>query len=354
MIGPVLKQEIENTFTVVREKSSGNELVFLCPECGDRSGHRSLNLKTGMTFCFRCNKGVNNKGHFLAWARALGYRFSSDGGFGSIPLEQLFEQEEENTIVPVVKPCKLPKGFTPIERDPQNVYSRLITKMAKRKNLDYEAFVEVGAGYTEQMPWEPYCIFPVTEYDMAVYYQGRTYVDVPGETTKKFPSRRDVEFGASYWVYNIDEVRKSHAPVVVIVESILNVLSLRRKFRELGVEKDFAVACVFKHYVSRVQALKLLRCRAAKEFCLLFDHDAIDQTWKMVTQLGNRVKVSIAEMPLVDGNRKADPNDDVDAGWQAIKDRKPYKVSTMYHHRLETTYDLKVVISGMRIGSKKA
>ena len=180
VIGPVLRTEIESTFQVVREKCSGDELVFLCPECGDRTGHRSLNLKTGQTFCFRCNKGSSNKGGFFAWARALGHRFNSSGSFNSVPVEDLLNQTTDKPIVPVVRPTELPAGFIPIERNPNCAYARYIGKMARRKNLDFEAFVEVGAGYTEEGIWEPYCIFPVTEYGLTVYYQGRTYVDVPG------------------------------------------------------------------------------------------------------------------------------------------------------------------------------
>lgn len=337
MIGPLLKREIESTFTVVASKSTSAELVFICPECGDKSGNRSVNLKTSKTFCWRCNKGKNNKGHFIAWARALGYEFSAEDGFSTTPVdEMLYQEEEKATGVPVLQEVNLPKGFTPIARTPKSIYTKLITDMARRKNLDYTDMVEAGVGYTPDDPyWEAYAIFPVQEYRMTCYYQGRTYIDVPGETSKRFPSRKYVKWGAGYWVYNIDEVRDKKPEIVVVVESILNVLSLRRKLRALGWDSVVPV-CVFKHSISQMQAIKLFRCKGIKEFCLLFDHDAIDKTWQSVSYLGNKLAVTVAEMPMKDGNKKLDPNDDVDAAIDAIEQRKTYTAGNEIGHLMES------------------
>ena len=350
MIGPLLKREIETVFRIVRDKSTPDELVFQCPECDDKSGHRSVNLKTSKTFCWKCGKGKHNKGNFVAWARALGYEFALNDGYSSVALEQLFDEPAQTSIVPILQEVSLPKGFTPIARPPKNVYTRIIIEMAQRKNLESVDFVEANVGYTMDDPyWEPYAIFPVYEYDLCVYYQGRTYVDEPGETTKRFPSRKQVKFGASYWVYNIDAVRKQNPPIVVVVESILNVLSLRWRLRELG-WKDVVPVCVFKHHMSQVQVLKLTRCLGVKEFCLLFDHDAIDKTWQTVASLGNRVKVTVAEMPLLGGNKKCDPNDDVDAAIRAIERRKRYTAATATNALIESKARM-VDISGVRICS---
>jgi len=352
MIGPLLKQEIENTFRVV-PSSTPDELVFLCPECGDKSGHRSVNIKTGKTFCWRCGKGQHNKGFFLAWAKALGYQFSSDSGQSSVPVEQvLYREAAEASVVPLVQEVDLPRGFTPIARKPNSVYSKVIVKMARRKNLVREDFIEANVGFTMDDPyWEPYAIFPVYEYSIPVYFQGRTYIDVPGETTKRFPSKGQVKWGAGYWVYNIDAVRKEEPEVVVVVESILNVLSLRWRLRELGWTHVVPV-CVFKHHISKVQALKLTRCASVKEFCLLFDHDAIDATWRSVGYLGNRVRMTVAEMPMLDGNRKCDPNDDVDAAIKAIEKRKLYTVNSATNKLLEKGLDSKVRDQVSLVGRK--
>jgi len=80
--------------------------------------------------------------------------------------------------------------------------------------------------------------------------------------------------------------------------------------------------CVFKHHISQVQVIKLARCVGVKEFCFLFDHDAIEQTWRNISGLANRRKVSVAEMPMLDGNEKMDANDNVDAAIGAIEKRK--------------------------------
>jgi len=328
MIGILLKQEIEHTFQVVPHKCSRDELVFLCPECGDKSGHRSVNLNTGQTFCFRCNKGQHNKGSFLGWAKALGYTFANEAELSSIPLRDLLAPSTPRSIVPAISKVKLPAGFTPIAKEPKSVYTRLITEMAVRKNLDYDAFVEAGVGFTRIEPrWESFAIFPVREYNIDVYYQGRTYIDVPGESTKLFPTNDAVKYGAAFWVYNLDELRDSRAKVAVVVESILNVLSLRRKFRELG-RTDMVPVCVFKHHISKVQIVKLIRCTGLKEVCLLFDHDAIQATWRMVSAISNRIALTVAEMPMLDGNQKLDPNDNVEAAITAIDCRKRYDFSS--------------------------
>lgn len=353
MIGPLLKQEIENTFRVVADRSTPHELVFICPECGDKSGNRSVNLKTGKTFCWRCNKGQSNRGYFLAWARALGYHFNADSGQSSVPVDQLlYKPDEDVSVVPIVQEVKLPKGFTPIARKPNSVYTELIVNMARRKNLTKEDFIEAGVGFTMDDPyWEAYAIFPVCEYNMPVYFQGRTYVDVPGESTKRFPSRNQVKWGAGYWIYNLDEVRKQKPKVVVVVESILNVLSLRWKLRELGAS-DTVPVCVFKHHISKVQALKLIRCSGVAELCLLFDHDAIDETWRSVGYLGNRVRITVAEMPMLAGNKKCDPNDDVEAAIKAIENRKLYTVASVGAKAIETSWAAKLHAQSSLVGRK--
>lgn len=335
MIGLALRQEIEHAFEVVRHKCTNEELVFVCPECDDRSGHRSVNLNTGVTFCFRCNKGQNNKGFFLAWAKALGYAFANETELSTVPLRDLLAPTPPRSIIPVVVKIKMPKGFSPITAEPDSVYTKLITKMAVRKNLDYDAFAEAGVGFTRYVPrWEPFAIFPVQEYKMDVYYQGRTYVDVPGESTKLFPSKAEVKYGAAFYVYNIDELRQPGVEIAVVVESVLNVLSLRRKFRQLG-WTSLVPVCVFKHHVSNAQLIKIMRCRGLQEVCLLFDHDAIDTTWHSIGSLNNKISMTVAEMPLLDGNKKLDPNDNVDAAIEAIENRRRYDYMAVLGQELE-------------------
>ena len=323
-IGLRLKAEIEGTFEVVRARSTSDELVFVCPEpgCGDRSGNRSVNLKNGKTSCWRCNKG----GDFLRWARTLGYRFENDDDITQDTLAAI-EQLQQRSVLPLIQPIRLPKGFTPIADDPDCIRSRYIGEMAVRKNLDWQTLADVGVGYTREDPkWEPYAIFPVVEYGVVVYFQGRTYYDKPGESTKLFPSRNEVKYGARYWVYNIDEVWSTQAEIVIVVESILNVLSLRKKLAELGWNSIVPI-CVFKHGVSAEQAIKLHRLKHVQEVCLMFDHDATLRAWEFGQRLTNSFCLSIAEMPAGQkGGKKSklDPNDDVDAAIEVFEKRKRY------------------------------
>lgn len=331
LIGPALRREIESTFTVVPSKCTGDELVFCCPECGDKSGHRSVNLRSGQTFCFRCNKGQNNRGQFMAWAKALGFVFTSATDVSQISFEELTAQRQDKFYLPQPRTVSLPRGFTLLSEEPKSVYTRAIVEMAERKNLGKADFLKAKVGFTRDDPrWEPFAIFPVIDGQEVPYYQGRTYVDVPGQTTKRFPSREAVPFGATYWVYNINELRYSHAPIALVVESILNVLSLKRKLGELG-WKDVVPVAVFKHHVSRYQFARIMACKHVKEICFLFDHDAIDITWRMQIPAVGR-KVSIAEMPCAPDNSKLDPNDDVDAAIEVFQQRTPFLKGTADHH----------------------
>jgi hypothetical protein len=337
-INAALRYEIEQTFAVVPDRSTAEELVFICPECGDKTGNRSVNLLTGMTFCWRCGKGRNNKGSFFEWARALGYRFKFNAAAHN-DFDAIFGQQNSETIaglnVPLIQEVQLPRGFTPITRNPKSAYAKLISKMAERKNLNYEDFAEAGVGYTkEDLRWEPFAIFPVLEYGVCAYFQGRTYVDVPGQPTKRFPSRKEVSYGSRYWVYNIDAARKKDTRLIVVVESILNVLSLKRKFLELGWDKEVVPVCVFKHSISQVQAIKIISITNVEEICILYDFDATSEAWQQAAKLTNFKKTTVAEMPA-SGNAKLDPNDDVEAAIRALERRKSCSTGVIFENQLK-------------------
>lgn len=322
-VTPALRQELERLFDVVPHRSTADELCIVCPQpgCGDQTGNRSVNLKTGKTNCFRCNQG----GNVIAWASRIGIKIEVDGATGPLETSAILDLHHESTLaLPPVKAVELPRGFTLLADAPRSCYTRFIRAMAERKNLLLDDFVEAGAGFTRDDPlWEPFCIFPVVEHGIVVYYQGRTYIDEPDVSTKKFPSRRALEYGARYWLYNIDALREPTARVAVVVESILNVLSLRWKLRELGMMEYVPVA-VFKHRVSAEQWLKLNRISRITEVCLLFDHDATGLSWTDGLRFSGRKKLSIAEMPPGENDRKYDPNDDVEAAIEAIRTRKPF------------------------------
>ena len=321
MRGSNLKQAVESLFTVIKDRSSTDEVCFICPQpgCGDTTGNRSVNLKNGKTSCWRCNKG----GDFVTWARFLGYTVKDDGVVAIRPIEEMdFRgRVQEESPLPVISDIRLPEGFVPCDPKRYSVYTELIMEMAVRKNLTPADFFEAGVGYTKAASrWEKFAIFPVKEYGRTVYFQGRTYCDVPGESTKQFPTRQEAPYSAKYWVYNIDAAREPGVHAVIAMESILNVLSMRWYMRELGVT-DVVPVCIFKHYLSSPQARKLLAIPNIKEVCLLYDHDALRSSWEKSPMIGDRINVSVAQMPPGPGGKKNDPNDDVEAAWTAFEQR---------------------------------
>lgn len=320
--GAALKSVVDSLFTIVKDRSTKQELVFVCPQpgCGDTSGNRSVNLQTGLTNCFRCNKG----GDFVRWARWLGYLVEEDGVVQASPLEEidLEPDYDRSAALPVVADIKLPEGFTYCHAKPDSVYTELIAEMAERKHLTIEDLMEAKVGFTKvDLKWEPYAIFPCFEYNHVVYYQGRTYVDVPGEPTKLFPNRQEAPFGAKYWIYGIDELRAAQCKVAIAVESILNVLSMRKFMREHRLTGAVPV-CVFKHYLSGPQAKKLMRLPFLEEICLLYDHDATASSWEKSPVIADRVRVTVAEMLPGPGGEKNDPNDDPATAWEVFAKRK--------------------------------
>jgi hypothetical protein len=78
---------------------------------------------------------------------------------------------------------------------------------------------------------------------------------------------------------------------VIVVESILNVISLRKYFRQIGYADAVPVAA-FKHRVSPEQFYKLSKLKTVRDVCLLFDHDAIGYAWKDARQFVGRFNIT--------------------------------------------------------------
>jgi len=329
LVGAKLRTVAEGLFQVIPGRSSVDELVMLCeqPRCGDQSGNRSVNLKTGKTNCWRCGVG----GDFLAWIKTLGHDpdLSDIQLYDTATLDDAMKDLDSvyatrRSVMAITNDIKLPRGFIPLADQPDSGYARLIEKMAVRKNLDLKTFINAGAGFTrDDAKWEPFCIFPVHEYGRVVYYQGRTYKDPKPDpetgkkaSTKQFPTKYEIPLGSRYWVYNIDRLRAPKAKIGIVVESMFNVYSLEN---ELQSDEVIPVA-IFKHKISAEQQAKMLTARGIKELCLMFDPDAIGSAWDSCKKLTNIIKVTVAP-PMPKGT---DPNDDAKLAVQTFDQRKPF------------------------------
>lgn len=336
MKGLALKSQVVSLFDVVKSRSTSDELCFICPAsgCGDRTGNRYVNLRTGKTNCWRCNSG----GDFVRWARRLGFEVEDNGDVGGASSTETSQIIDELTgrrdlHVPTFSGVSLPSGFELLSENRGSVYERLARQLAESKHLCLEDFLDVGAGFTRDNPvWEPFLIFPVIEWGHVVYYQGRKFKGKPGESTKLFPSRSEVKLGSRNWVYGIDDIRSKKARTVIVVEAIFNVLSLKRKLQEVG-ERSVATVCVFKHAVSDVQLSKIADCNIS-EICLMFDRDAIESAWKQASRLVDRCRVTVAELPDV-GVRTLDPNDNVELALEAFGKRHEFSVTSQLLRMIE-------------------
>jgi hypothetical protein len=309
-VRPISRSLLETLFSVVPDRSHGDEVAILCPceGCPDRTGNRSVNLKTSATSCWRCSKGFKD---VRTLATSLGHVIDEDQDVGPRTVgavtQLLHDITRRKTTAPgFVAELPRPAGWRDVSEDGESVYDRLAAKMAVRKKLDARALVDVGCGVVPSSPrWEPYVIFPIVEWGRMVYWQGRTYRDRPGETTKRFCDERDgATLGARYWIYNLDELR-TQGGVALVVESILNVLSLRRELAARGITGVVPVA-LFKHAFSPPQLTKILACQRVTEVSLMFDPDATNTAWASARKLTSQVPVTICTMPVgVDANDDA-------------------------------------------------
>lgn len=320
-----LIREISDVFQVVKDRSSDDEIYIVCPVpgCEDKTGNRSINVKTLRTNCWRCHGKQPH--HVRSLFHLMGLEFEETRILNPQELALLLREEPKKALTPVQE-VSLPAGFELLSENRDSCYWQFCKDMAERKNLSIEDLEEAEAGFTREGSWEPFCIFPVIENPRIVYYQGRTYSDEGVDKTKKFPSKKQVPFGASYWIYNIDALSEKTVEMAIVVESILNVLSLRRRLQDIGLNKKVTPICTFTHYLSRSQVAKMLRYRHIKEWCILFDSDSTEIAEEAALSLSSVLPVSIAEMPHSrnkDGSVRYtnDANDDVDSALLAIDQR---------------------------------
>jgi len=314
-----IRSVVENYFEVIPSRSNEREIVILCGLCHDTSGNRGVNTTTGLTNCWRCGKGFTLKNYAKELGIELDIEEEVSGEIDDLD-ESLAELGETRNRTEIVTEVKLPSGFMPLTRDGRDGYHRMAAGMARRKKLTLEALVDAGAGVAPgNYRWEPYVIFPVWEWGRVVYYQGRTLIDPFEGETKQFPSRSELPRGSRYWIYGIDELRRTGG-VAVLVESILNTLSLRIELAKRGLS-EYVPICIFKHKLSKEQLAKLVRCRGVKEVSFLYDADATASADQEAAALVNKFPlVTVAEMP------KGDANDDASLAVDRLLVRRPPEV----------------------------
>jgi hypothetical protein len=333
-----LARFIDGHFEVVRNRSSGDEMFFVCPICGDATGNRAVNLKTGLTNCWRCKE--KQPGHILSWLRSVGYEVNQDDigtSLGNQDIGAAVRQALSGTEgyrKRGAAACSLPKGFTTVwdavEQRRHKGACNLVSMMAADKNLSLDDMAEMGVGFvplrTGDPDWYLYAIFPVILHGYAVYFQGRDLLD----GSKKFPSRDVAGSGCADWVYNLDELRDSSVRKAVIVESVLNVISLRKKLREQKIQ-DVVPVATFSAALSQRQRKMVFGMKHLAEVTIFFDHDATDKAWRFAEECfryaRSGVSVTVAEMPSVCGP-KSDPNDDMDAAFEAWQRRAVFDPMT--------------------------
>jgi hypothetical protein len=99
---------------------------------------------------------------------------------------------------------------------------------------------------------------------------------------------------------------------------------------------DFVAVCVFKHAISPIQLQKITSFDFVEEICVLYDSDSTTNAWLEVGgRVINRVQASVAKMPLPEGRKKADPNDDALLAVEALNNRQLYTPAAALSSLLE-------------------
>ena len=336
-----LRHDIASAFQIVKERSTEEEICIVCPVpgCQDKSGNRYINVKTLLTHCYRCEG--KSPGHVKSLFHLTGVEFAEDTlALEPADLQELLRDRSKPALTPVQN-IELPEGFSPLRKNRSSCYWKFCQKMAERKHLTIRDLEDAEAGFTRIGFWEPFCIFPTYEGGRTVYYQGRTYLDDNTDSTKKFPSKKDVPYGARYWIYGLDALADPSIRMVIVVESILNLLSLKKKLRETS-QPDIMPICVFTHFLSRSQVTKMQRYPHIKEWCLLFDSDSTGLAESTALKLNALLPASVAKMPPglePDGTVREtnDANDDVEAAMKAIDKRHAPSDAATISAKLRTT-----------------
>jgi hypothetical protein len=303
-----LRNVLEDNFQLVPDRCTQTELVIVCPEdeCGDRTGNRTFNSKIEKTNCWRCGKAYNIRGflreHGLPWEEEDESNLNGKSELLAVEQEIKEVAIHQNGLYCV----RFPQSSHPLSPTPQTEQEWLISDMAERKHLTYDDFVAAGVHTTRDPYWEKYAIFPVYEFGNLVIYQGRTYrQEDEGGTTKMFPSKKYHPMGSKYWLYNIDKAHRAKS--VIVVESILNVLSLQKEIaaRVAAGATDLhgvVPVAVFRHHISDQQRMKL-EILEAGDITFMYDDDATADAWKQSETL--RTPSYVVEMP-----KGVDANDD--------------------------------------------
>ncbi len=297
-----------------RERTS-TEIIADCPMCG-KEEHLSLNSKTGLFFCYRCEFGIgkqlrdlilivercSKKTATIRVRELLGDTYEDvepgEGDAWDRIMSALFGASVEKTGI------KLPEGCVPID----SIQAIRAVSYLKRRGFTKQHWQSYKLLYCDNQDVQEYghIVFPIKDFTGQLVFWTTRCVGVGSPKTLHASG---VSVGAS--LFGWSQVKaKSH---VMLVEGPLDVLALPGR----------AVGLMGKH-MSEAQASKL--CERFETIIVALDADARTASTQVCWMLSRFARL-VFEVKLLNG----DPADRVSAciGQNArnfFRDARPYKL----------------------------
>lgn len=270
-------------------KGPKNHLICTCPLCG-KDRHFYFNTETQKWDCKKCGKG----GDIVRLLTALN-KLTLIRRFVDItkPLQSRISRlyDEEPGLLDDLKesttPVSLPVGFKFVKHhdylasrgfaeDDYRRYPVGITNLSFKRE-DYVIFLvyedKVVRGYVGRKTWSKQRL---REYET--------------KTGKVMPRYSNSENNFSLLLYGIDEIM-FYVDTVILVEGVFTKIAVDRRLG-IQVEDNFRCLATFGKKISPLQIMKLL-LRGIKNVILIFDEDAVEESYKYARLLQKWFKVQV-------------------------------------------------------------
>jgi hypothetical protein len=283
-----------------------NQFKIKCPYCPSDKYNKKMyiHLQKQTCFCQRCKRNVTLK---ILLEQQLGVEvvklyadlLKEANIAQSITLRtQLLERWYGEDIKYKYSNLCLPKEFISLREDQRSIYAKDALTYLHGRGVDLNTIIALNIGFCAYGRYKDRIIFPCYEGGKVVYFTNRLYrwsnklltekeekmIFKNGITKTLNQEKEDKEgnvyIGKSEVLYNID--RACTNDYCVIVEGVFDSLKVG--------EKSIAI---LGSYVSKIQALKILKCRFKKIYLMLDEDVKFDILLKSIQKFRDLVPLYI-------------------------------------------------------------
>lgn len=303
---------------------SGNEVIYICPCCDDKSGHLYVNYDKEKWHCVKCDAGGKRLESLL---RILGIDVNYDYGKLYNDQERLLDDiisqksvKKEDRVVDYstnlhtltqyfllhVKPLTLHAYNYLISR---GLNDDIICRLGICEGISRygEKFLINGVEYVGRDYSGRIMIPSIRKDGLISFYLGRDYI---GDKPNKYLNPPKEIGVASEDVWSLDIIETD---TVIICEGVMTAISINLALNKLiacaTYGKSIATKSSEEHIRVTSQGEKLLN-KHFKNYIMFYDKDALDEAYKNGKYLHDRgANVKIVKIPDDMYGPKADAND---------------------------------------------